>query len=568
MDSLLFPRPATTYERRQVIVQLVRERAGIKVTELAKLLDVSEGTIRNDLSVLDEGQQVMRVRGGAVTLETPYNHPRSVTPRPQSASLDAEQRIARWAAGLVENGDVILMDGSAIMHAMASFLNDRQNLTVVTNSIEVGQLLATNPTNTVILIGGILRPDGTAVTGSLGERILKDLRIQTAFVSCYGFSVEAGFLERDIHEAELKRHMLSASQHTILLLGSAQLEKPGLVSFASAAEVNHVITDSDMPDTIIDLLRGANLQVTVCGEKTVSSGVTPNGETRVFRIGFANLSEALPFARDVRRGLERAVKQSHHLELIVADNQLDPDIALNIAEDLIAQHVDLAIEYQIDENMGSLIAHKFNQAHIPVIAVDIPMVGATFFGVDNYKAGYMAGRALGHAVQERWYGNYDRLIVLEHPRTGQLPAARIRGQIEGFTQVIGHLPGEALIYLDSGNTTEISQVKMRGVLDEFPEFHSLAVVCFNDEAAVGALEAARELNRENDVLIVGQGADRRLRDELRRASSPIIGSTAYWPEHYGSRLIDIAVQILNDKPVPPAVYTEHVFITAQNVEQY
>lgn len=547
-------------------MQLVSERSGIKVTELAKLLDVSEGTIRNDLAALDDEQRILRVRGGAVVTE--QHRSRFGALAHSRSGSETEQRIAKWAAGLVENGDVILLDASSISLSMALLLQDRQNLTVVTNSIEVGQSLAQNLSNTVIVIGGILHPDGSTLTGPLGERILRDLHIHMAFVSCYGFSIDAGFLEHDLQQAELKRSMLNAAQHTVMLVDSARLNKPGFASFAPLSGIDHVITDGDMPQAVLDRLRVANAQVTICGEKTVSSPGSPASDTAVFTIGFANLSEALPFARDVRRGLERAVKQVNNVELVTADNQLDPDTALSITEDLISRRVDLAIEYRIDEGVGNLIAHKFNQANIPVIAVDIPMVGATFFGVDNYKAGYMAGEALGSAIQERWLGHYEHLIVLEHPRAGRLPAARIQGQLDGLCAVLGSLPDDTVTYLDSGNTTEVSQEKVFALLHALPLIHHLAVICFNDEAAIGALEAARRLHRENDLLIVGQGADRRLRDELRRTASPIIGSTAYWPEYYGSRLVEIVLKILNGKPVPPAVYTEHIFITTQNVDRY
>jgi ribose transport system substrate-binding protein len=70
------------------------------------------------------------------------------------------------------------------------------------------------------------------------------------------------------------------------------------------------------------------------------------------------------------------------------------------------------------------------------------------------------------------------------------------------------------------------------------------------------------------VLIVGQGADRRLRDELRRGNSRIIGSTAFHPERYGERLIEIALKILHGEPVPPAAYIDHTFISAKNVDLY
>ena len=170
-----------------------------------------------------------------------------------------------------------------------------------------------------------------------------------------------------------------------------------------------------------------------------------------FKIGFANLGDSMPFAMDVRRGLEQAAQEASNVDLIVADNQLDGRVACQVADRLIAKGVDLAIEYQIDEKVGSLIIDKFKRAGIPVIAVDIPMVGATYFGVDHYRAGHMAGVALGNWIAEHWNNSWERLIVLEEQRPGALVAARIQGQLDGLQQIVGNIPSAKIVYLDSGS---------------------------------------------------------------------------------------------------------------------
>jgi len=102
---------------------------------------------------------------------------------------------------MVEDGDSVLLDSSSTVFHIAPFLLNRSNLTVVTNGIEVAYALAENPTHTIILIGGVLRPDRALTVGYLGEKILENLHIKTAFVSCSGFSVERGLTQVDIHEA-------------------------------------------------------------------------------------------------------------------------------------------------------------------------------------------------------------------------------------------------------------------------------------------------------------------------------------------------------------------------------
>lgn len=557
----------TTFDRRKNILRLVRENQSVRVTELARLLDVSEGTIRNDLAALDDEQQLMRVRGGAVIREeTPS--PRWQPPVRIDPNADSKLRIARWAAELIENGDSVLFDDSTTVLRMASFLRDRRNLTVVTNGIEVARALAENTSNTVILIGGILGADGISVKGSLAEKFLKDLHIERAFVTCSGFSLETGLTETDIHQAHIKAQMIRSAEKTIALIDSSKFGKLGLTPFASTKEIAHIFTDDNINPQLVEQLRQDGIDLTICEENTVSSFTQRDRQLTHYRIGFANLDEVSAFSIDVRRGLERAAKDASNIDLIVADNQLSGDIALRIADDLINKGIDLMIEYQIDQTVGSLLMNKFRQANIPVIAVDIPIIGATYFGTDNYNGGYTAGQALGEWINSHWNGQIDGLIVLEEPRAGALPASRIQGQIDGLVSQIGNVAESGTYRLDSANTLEVSQEAMLHLLPRLPDQHHLAILTFNDEAAIGALLAAQETGREDDVVLVGQGADRRVREEIRRADSRIIGSTAYMPEKYGAKLIELALQILRGEPVPPAVYSDNVFIHAGNIDLY
>ncbi len=559
-------KPATVFERHQHILTLLKDRNSVSVAELADLLDVSEGTIRNDLQALDAQGQLRRVRGGAVA---PTQYAAHGNPVRAQAQVNAEQKqwIAQWASGQIDSGDVILLDSSTTVLFIAQYLVDRSNLTVVTNGVEVARVLATNPTNTIILVGNILQQDGNTVVGAADADMLQALNIQTAFFSCTGFSMEMGLLERDLQVAQLKRQVLNTCQKRIALIDSSKVGKGALTPFASLHEINHIVTDVNMARETIESIRKTGTHVTICSEQTVATYTSYESENG-YRIGFANISEEMPFGRDVRRGLEFAGRETTDLELVVADNQLNPDIALTVADSLIEQQVDLLIEYQIDESVGNLIANKFNAAGIPIISVDIPMVGATFFGVDNYNVGLIAGKVLGEAVMNEWGNDFDFLVVLEHPRAGHLPAMRIQGQIDGFQQAAGHIPRERVIRLDSGNTSGVSEREMIRMMQQIGVEKRFAVICFNDDAAIGALQAARTLDCEPQVLIVGQGGDRRLRIELRNPHTRVVGSTAFRPESYGPKLLQLAQRILAGDSVPPAVYVEHVFINAENVEQY
>jgi DeoR/GlpR family transcriptional regulator of sugar metabolism len=266
------------FERRQGILNLLREQSGIKVAELARRFGVSEGTIRNDLNALEGEGRLTRVRGGAVPRDGHRFVSRSFADRART-NAEAKRRIARRAAELVEDGDSILLDASTSVFAMVPYLQDRRNLTVVTNGIEVGLALAQNPSHTVILVGGVVRPNGTSVVGHLGGKILDEMHIKTAFVSCSGFSVEAGLTEVDIQEVQLKKKMIGSAERVMALIDSSKFGKVDLTSFASLEQVSHIFTDSDVPPYFIEQLRRTCTTLTVCDETTASSFV-PCTETQ------------------------------------------------------------------------------------------------------------------------------------------------------------------------------------------------------------------------------------------------------------------------------------------------
>src|SRR5688572_31614430 len=154
-----------------------------------------------------------------------------------------------------------------------------------------------------------------------------------------------------------------------------------------------------------------------------------------YRIGYAAQGQDSSFAREVHSGLIRAAERGQ-VELIVVDNRYQPKIALKNAELLIREGVDLVIEFQTDEAVAPAIASAYREANIPLIAIDIPHPGATYFGANNYDAGLLAGRHLARWARQRWNGRVDEILLLEIARAGSLPASRVKGVLAGIREVL------------------------------------------------------------------------------------------------------------------------------------
>jgi ribose transport system substrate-binding protein len=289
-------------------------------------------------------------------------------------------------------------------------------------------------------------------------------------------------------------------------------------------------------------------------------------DTKRIRLGYAAMSENSVFSRDVTDGLRRAASEAG-IDLVECDNRYSSRIALRNAEMLVKEKVDLAIEVQIDEQIAPVVAAKFQDAQIPLIAVDIPHPGAVFFGGNNYLAGRLGGRALGQWAQSHLEGKVDAVILLGLSKAGAIPAARITGMAVGIKEVFPKLQESELARLDgNGGYVESMQAVRKFLLKN--KASRILVGAQNDASALGALRALQEAGRSEHSAVVGQNATAAGRAEIRRPDSRMIGSVAFFPETYGQQLVGLALDMLQGKPVPPAVFVKHILITKQNVDHH
>ncbi len=264
----------TTFERQNRLIDILHQQPGIRVPELARLLGVSEGTIRNDLRALAQAGQLKRVRGGAVVdaairIEAPAFSTRA------RINAAAKSYLAREAANLIDNGDTILCDASSTIYHLAYYLADRRNLTVITNGIELARSLATHSAHTVILLGGKLRHDVAAISGPLAERALEDLRVKTAFLSATGLAPDSGLYEVDIDEAQLKRKMIAAAGSVVALIDSSKVGKVDLTLFARLDQISRLFIDDALTPEWRSVLQQLAVPVTICGAD--HDGAHPKG---------------------------------------------------------------------------------------------------------------------------------------------------------------------------------------------------------------------------------------------------------------------------------------------------
>ena len=284
---------------------------------------------------------------------------------------------------------------------------------------------------------------------------------------------------------------------------------------------------------------------------------------RPFRIGFAAQGDS-EFCAAVMQSIATAAAREH-IHLITVNNRYSAREALRNADILIKERVDLVLEFQTYERVAPVIASKFLEAKTPVIAIEVPHPGATYFGANNYKAGLIAGKALGRWAREHWEGKVEQLLLLELPIAGSLIELRLTGLVDGLHNELPSIVNVPVIRLNGRGDSEEVLETVRQYLRRAPARRTL-IGTVNDICTLAALRAFEEAGASQRCAVVGQNAIREARNELRRPNTRLIGTVAYFPERYGNEIIALALAILQKGSVPLTVFVKHQLITPRNVD--
>src|SRR5438874_10299779 len=366
-------------------------------------------------------------------------------------------------------------------------------------------------------------------------------------------------MDRDVRSRDA--YLVKSVVHSSRLLTA--FRSPG-----EALRLREIASRSGLPKTMVFRLLYTLEKcgmVEKVGENLYQSCLRP-WKQKLYRFGYAAQGTDYQFSREVSVSLQRAAV-AEGIELISLDNRYSAKIAQHNADLLVREKVDLVIEFQTDQDVAPIVAAKYREAGIPLIAIDIPHPGATYYGANNYEAGLVGGRYLGRWVKECWHSEADEILLLELKRAGNLPQIRLSGLLVGINQVLPSTANCRVTYLEGDGELGPSFEAVRKHL-RFSHARHVVVGAINDPSALGALRAFQEAGRTENCVVMGQNASPEGRAELRQPKTRFVGSVAYFPERYGENLIRVSLDILNQRPVPPAVFVEHKLITPASVDHY
>lgn len=227
-------------ERQQAVLDALDHSSRLGVAQLAGMFDVSAVTIRKDLDILEGRGEVRRVRGGAERCRLRDEGPFELRLAHARARKEA---IAALAATFVRDGDTVALDSSTTAHYLAIAIADRRDLVVVTPSLPTAQIFADNPTATVYLPAGVLRPASRAIIPVDGLPAGLRGRVQVAFVGLNGISATEGLSDISLEEAQSKRVLLADCDRVIPLCHADKFDGVGFHVFLPPQRVARLITD-------------------------------------------------------------------------------------------------------------------------------------------------------------------------------------------------------------------------------------------------------------------------------------------------------------------------------------
>ncbi len=228
-------------ERRNLILEKLQEEKRVVVSELSQKFGVSEETIRRDLEKLEKEGLATKSYGGAVlndstTIDMPFNVRKKT-------NVSGKQKLAEIAAGMVHDGDHIILDASTTSVFIAKALKDKENLTVITNSLEIMIELSDVSDWNIICSGGSLKEGYLALVGPGTAESLNCFNAEKAFFSCKGIDMEKGITDGNEMFSQVKQIMMKSAKESILAVDSSKFDKVAFSRLCDVGAMNIVLTD-------------------------------------------------------------------------------------------------------------------------------------------------------------------------------------------------------------------------------------------------------------------------------------------------------------------------------------
>src|SRR4030042_3660015 len=256
---MITPKVISGIERQNKILDWINQRYRITIGEVCEHYSVSKATARRDLETLASRGKVQRVHGGAIAIEkAPPEMPIQMR---QVDQIAEKQRIGIIGASLVNDGETVFLGSGTTVLEVARNLRERQNLTVITNSLPVVNLLSDNLKITIVCVGGLLRLSEFSFIGHIAEQVLSEIRADKVLIGVGAISIKEGLTNDYLPETLTDRAILKIGRENIVVADHTKFDRTSTVLLVPINQIQTLITGVETPEELIKELSKINIRV-------------------------------------------------------------------------------------------------------------------------------------------------------------------------------------------------------------------------------------------------------------------------------------------------------------------
>jgi len=257
--------------RQLEILATARTRGRVAVDGLAEEFDVTPQTIRRDLNDLCSRGLLARVHGGAVPARSVSN----VTyEQRRGLAADEKQSIGLAAAGLIPNNCSVIINIGTTTEQVARALYDHKDLMVISNNINVINILSGSPRKELVLAGGTVRQSDGGVVGEAAVEFIRQFKADYAVIGASALDKEGAVLDFDIREVSVARTIIANARQTILVADVGKFRRSASVRICEISDVAAFVTDAPPPPSFREICLRDGVELIVA-----DSSFEPNGDT-------------------------------------------------------------------------------------------------------------------------------------------------------------------------------------------------------------------------------------------------------------------------------------------------
>lgn len=244
--------------RQQTLLECVRKHITISVEELAQQLDVTTQTVRRDVKAMVDAKLLARYHGGVGLLSSTENID---YPQRQVMNADAKRRIGRAVAARVPDGCSLILNLGTTTEEVAQALHRHKNLHVVTNNLNVANMLASNAESEVIVAGGVVRARDRGIVGEATIDFIRQFKVDIGIIGISSIELDGVLRDFDAREVKVAQTIIEQSRQVWLVADSSKFGRQALVKMAHLSQIDVLFTDAAPPPELAKLLAETDVEV-------------------------------------------------------------------------------------------------------------------------------------------------------------------------------------------------------------------------------------------------------------------------------------------------------------------